>query len=311
MKALTYDGVAKIKVVDKPKPKVESADEAVVKLLRTTICGTDLHIIKGDVPTVNKGRTLGHEGLGVIDEVGSEVKGLKKGDRVLIACITGCSTCSFCQKSMYDQCKRGGWKLGNTLDGTQAEYVRIPFASNNLYPIPPGVDERALLVFSDIIPTGLEVGVIRGNVKPGSTVAIVGAGPVGLACAITAQLYSPKKIVFFDKDDSRLEVAKKLGATDVINPSKGNVRELAAKHFGDLDGFDVVIEAVGVPATFKMCQDLVGIGGNIANVGVHGTKVELEIDRLWSRSTSKLSFMNLGRMGEKLMRMMQIFRWRW
>ncbi|KAK4554468.1 hypothetical protein LTR86_008322 [Recurvomyces mirabilis] len=286
MKALTYDGPGKIKVVDKPTPTVTNPADAVVKLLRTTICGTDLHIIKGDVPTAPAGRTLGHEGIGLVHDIGPEVKSLKKGDRVLIACITSCATCSFCKRSMNDQCKNGGWTLGNTGDGTQAEYVRIPYADANLYHVPKGVDERSLLVFSDILPSGLEVGVLRGGVKPGCTLAIVGAGPVGLACAITAKLYSPRKIVFFDKDEARLEVAKKIGADDCINPTHGDVRDLASKHFGDIDGFDVVIEAVGVPATFKMCQDLVGIGGHLANVGVHGTKVELDIDRLWPRSTT-------------------------
>jgi alcohol dehydrogenase len=286
MKALTYDGKGKIKVVEKPIPTVESTADAVVKLLRTTICGTDLHIIKGDVPTVTQGRTLGHEGVGLVEEVGTEVKQLKKGDKVLIACITSCATCTFCKRSMNDQCKNGGWKLGHTNDGTQAEYVRIPYADANLYKVPDGLDEKSLLVLSDILPTGLEVCTIRGGVKPGDTVAIVGAGPVGLACALTAQLYSPRKIVFFDKDEARLEIARKIGATDCINPTDGNVRDLAKKHFGEIDGFDLAVEAVGVPETFQMCQDLVGIGGHIANVGVHGTKVSLDIDRLWPRSTT-------------------------
>nr|OQO20600.1 hypothetical protein B0A51_12194 [Rachicladosporium sp. CCFEE 5018]OQO22643.1 hypothetical protein B0A51_09947 [Rachicladosporium sp. CCFEE 5018]OQO26004.1 hypothetical protein B0A51_08832 [Rachicladosporium sp. CCFEE 5018] len=289
MKALTYDGKGKIKVVDKPKPEIKNADEAIVKLLRTTICGTDLHIIKGDVPTCEQGRTLGHEGVGIVEDIGSEVKGIKKGDRVLIGCITGCATCSFCKRSMQDQCQHGGWVLGHTIDGTQAEHVRIPFASNNLFPIPQGVSERSLLLYSDILPTGLEVGALRGQVVPGSTVAIVGAGPIGLASAIAARLYSPKKIVFFDRDQSRLDVAKKMGADEVINTSKTSVegvRAMAKQHFGEVDGFDVVIEAVGVPETFQMCQDLVGIGGRIANVGVHGVGVKLDIDRLWPRSTT-------------------------
>ncbi|KAK5686396.1 hypothetical protein LTS10_002514 [Elasticomyces elasticus] len=286
MKALIFDGVGKIKVVDKDKPKVQDPADAVLKMVRTTICGSDLHIIRGHVPTVPNGRTIGHEGIGIVEEIGAEVKGVKKGDKVLIACITSCSTCSFCRKSMNDQCKRGGWTLGNSNDGTQAEYVRIPFADSNLYPVPEGADERSLLVYSDILPTGLEVATLRGGVKPGCSVAIVGAGPVGLACAITAQLYSPRTIVFFDKDENRLEVARSIGATDCINPTKGDVREQASKYFGEIDGFDVVVEAVGVPATFKMCQDLVGVGGHLANVGVHGTKVELDIDRLWPRSTT-------------------------
>ncbi|KXL43806.1 hypothetical protein M433DRAFT_387617 [Acidomyces richmondensis BFW] len=288
MKALVYDGVGKIKVIDKPKPNITSPDQAIVKLTRTTICGTDLHIIKGDVQTVTPGRTLGHEGIGVVEEVGSAVQGFKRGDRVLIGCITGCDTCLFCRKSMRDQCQRGGWQLGNVMDGTQAEYVCIPWATGGLHHIAEGVNERDLLVFSDILPTSYEVGVLRGGIKPGDTVAIVGAGPVGLAAVITAQLYSPKAIVVFDKNDGRLKVAKSLGATDVINSSKGKVRELSKHHFGELDGFDVVIEAVGIPATFQMCQDLVGIGGRIANVGVHGTRVSLDIDKHWPRSISMI-----------------------
>jgi alcohol dehydrogenase len=190
---------------------------------------------------------------------------------------------------LFDACKNGGWQLGHLVDGTQAEYIRMPFADSCLYPVPEGADERSLLVYSDILPTGLEVGVLRGTVKPGSTVAIVGAGPVGLAACICARLYSPKKIVFFDRDQFRLDTAKKLGATDVHKVDNATeAREVSKKHFGDKDGFDVVIEAVGVPDTFLMCQELVGIGGNIANVGVHGTKVDLHIEKLWSRSTSKM-----------------------
>jgi alcohol dehydrogenase len=185
-------------------------------------------------------------------------------------------------------CKNGGWQLGNLIDGTQAEYVRIPFADNCLYNVPKGADERSLLVLSDILPTGLEVGVLRGGVKPGCTVAIVGAGPVGLAALCTAQLYSPRKLVMFDRDESRLEVSRKMGATHTINPSAGqDIKELAKEHFGEIDGFDVVIEAVGVPATFEMCQELVGAGGTIANVGVHGSKVDLHMEKLWARCISK------------------------
>ncbi|EME79313.1 uncharacterized protein MYCFIDRAFT_70716 [Pseudocercospora fijiensis CIRAD86] len=287
MKALTYDGVGKWKVVEKDIPKVKDGHEALVKLVRTTICGSDLHILKGDVPTVEPGRTLGHEGIGIIEETGNEVKNFKKGDRVIIRCITCCGTCTFCKRSMADSCRKGGWILGHTHDGTQAEYVNIRYADTSLYLVPEGVDERSLLVFSDILPTGLEVGVLRGKVTPGCSVAIVGAGPVGLAAGLTAQLYAPSKLVFFDMDDYRLEVAKKMGATHTYNvKGNSNVRALAAEHMGEGDGFDVVCEAVGIPATFNMCEELVGLGGHIANIGVHGTKVDLHIDRLWSRSTT-------------------------
>lgn len=189
---------------------------------------------------------------------------------------------------MLEQCKNGGWRLGHLIDGTQAEYVRIPFADNGLYHVPKGVDERTMLVLSDIVPTGFEVGVLRGGVKPGCTVAIVGAGPVGLAALTTAKLYSPRKLVMFDRDESRLAVAKKMGATHTINPGNGSdVKALAKEHFGEIDGFDVVMEAVGVPATFEMCQDLVGVGGSIANIGVHGTKVDLHMETLWGRGISR------------------------
>lgn len=193
---------------------------------------------------------------------------------------------SFHPHSLYDACKKGGWRLGHLHDGTQAEYILMPFADSCLYPVPKGADERSLLVYSDILPTGLEVGVLRGHVKPGSTVAIVGAGPVGLAAGICAQFYAPKSLVFFDKDEYRLEVAKKIGATATYKISNAKeAREASKEHHGDIDGFDVVIEAVGVPQTWDMCQELVGIGSHIANVGVHGTGVNLAIDRLWPRST--------------------------
>jgi alcohol dehydrogenase len=195
----------------------------------------------------------------------------------------------FTFNSLFDACKKGGWQLGHLVDGTQAEYIRMPFADSCLYPVPEGADERSLLVYSDILPTGLEVGVLRGTVQPGKTIAIVGAGPVGLAAAICARLYSPNKIVFFDRDQFRLDTAKKIGATECYKVDNAKeAREVSKHHFADKDGFDVVIEAVGVPETFMMCQELVGIGGNIANVGVHGTKVDLHIEKLWPRSTSKL-----------------------
>ncbi|KJY02465.1 alcohol dehydrogenase like protein [Zymoseptoria brevis] len=293
MKALIYNGIGKYKVVDKPDPKVQAGTDALVRMVRTTICGSDLHILKGDVPTVTDGRTLGHEGIGVIEEAGADVKNFKKGDRVVIRCITCCATCSHSHEltltSMADACRNdGGWILGHTSDGTQAERVLIKHADASLFMVPPGADERTLLVFSDILPTGLEVGVLRGKVTPGSSVAIVGAGPVGLAAGITAQLYSPRELVFFDLDDHRLSVAKKIGATHVYNTTDcKDIRALAKDHIGEADGFDVVIEAVGIPATFNFCEDLVGVGGNIANVGVHAKPVKLNIDKLWPRSISQ------------------------
>jgi alcohol dehydrogenase len=289
MKALVYNGGGKIAVEDRPEPTIQAPSDAIVKLTRTTICGSDLHIIKGDVPTVKPGRVIGHEGIGIVHSVGPDVKEFKVGDHVLIACITSCLTCTFCRKGTASFCKTGGWQLGHLIDGTQADFVRIPHAEGSLHHVPKHIDERSLLVLSDILPTGLEVGVLRGGVKPGCSVAIIGAGPVGLAALLTAQLYSPSTIMMIDRDDKRLEVARKMGATHTVNPDgeRRNIKELTKEYHGEIDGFDVVIEAVGLPATFEACQQLVGLGGSIANVGVHGIKVDLHLEDLWSRGIRK------------------------
>jgi alcohol dehydrogenase len=262
-----------------PTPVIQAPTDAIVQIVKTTICGTDLHILKGDVPTVEPGRILGHEGVGIVVDTGDAVSNFKKGDRVIISCITSCGKCEYCKKQMYSHCEDGGWILGHRIDGTQAEYVRIPHADNSLYHIPEGSDEEALVMLSDILPTGFEIGVLYGAVKPGDTVAIVGAGPIGMAALLTAQFYSPSRIIMIDLDDSRLEKAKKFGATDIYNSASGNVVEqvLATTK----DGVDVVIEAVGIPATFDICQSLVRPGGHIANVGVHGKPVSFEIQKLW------------------------------
>jgi alcohol dehydrogenase len=284
MKALVYHGAGKRSWEEKPKPSVKDPSDAIVKIGRTTICGSDLHILKGDVPTVTDGRTLGHEGVGTIEEVGPGVSGFKKGDHVIISCITSCSRCEPCKRGMYSHCSNGGgWILGNTIDGTQAEYVRIPFADTSLHAVPSGADEDALVMLSDILPTGFECGVLNGTVKPGDTVAIVGAGPVGLAALLTAQFFSPGEIIMIDLDDNRLEVAKAFGASQAVNSGDGN----AAKRVMALTngkGVDVAIEAVGVPASFDICQDIVAAGGHIANVGVHGKSVTLKLEKLWSRN---------------------------
>jgi alcohol dehydrogenase len=280
MKALVYHGPGKRSWEEKPKPTIQKPTDAVVRVERTTICGTDLHILKGDVPAVTDGRILGHEGLGVVDEVGSAVSSFKKGDRVLISCITADGKCGACKRGMYSHCADGGWILGHLIDGTQAEYVRIPHADNSLYAVPAGVDEDALVMLSDILPTGFEVGVLNGKVKPGDTVAIVGGGPVGLAALLTAQLYAPAEIIMIDLDDNRLEEAKKLGATKVINSGDGKAVEKTKALTGGA-GVDVAIEAVGIPATFDICQEIVAAGGHIANVGVHGKPVSLKLEKLW------------------------------
>ncbi|KAJ2905982.1 hypothetical protein MKZ38_003465 [Zalerion maritima] len=285
MKALVYQGVNKIALAEKPKPALKAPSDAVIKVTKTTICGTDLHIKKGDVPTCVPGTILGHEAVGVVDDAGDGVKSFKKGDHVLISCICSCATCEYCRKGMYSHCTTGGWILGNTIDGTQAEYVRIPHADSSLYRVPEGVDESALVMLSDIYPTGLECGVINSRVSPGSTVAIVGAGPVGLAALITAQMYSPSLLVMVDMDSNRLKVAESFGAHSTVNPGVGDAVEQLMK-LTDGKGYDAVIEAVGVPATFEMCQKLLAPGGTLANVGVHGTKVDLHLETLWAQNIS-------------------------
>jgi alcohol dehydrogenase len=281
MKALVYHGPNNLVLEDKSKPVIIEATDAIVQITTTTICGTDLHILKGDVPSVTDGRILGHEGVGIIDQVGPDVIGFKKGDKVLISLITSCGKCSFCKKGMYSHCINGGWLLGNSIDGTQAEYVRIPFADNGLYLLPPSIDDEAAVMLSCILPTGLECGTLKGQVKPGDIVAIVGAGPVGLAVLLTAKLYSPAEIVMIDLDDNRLAVAHSFGATHIVNSSDGK----AVEHVMALTnsaGVDVAIEAVGISATFDICQAIIAPGGHIANVGVHGKSVDLHLERLWA-----------------------------
>lgn len=284
MKALVYHGPGKRALEEKPKPTIQAPTDAIVKITKTTICGTDLHILKGDVPTVTDGRILGHEGVGVIDQVGEAVGSFRSGDRVLISCITSCGRCANCKKGMYSHCENGGgWVLGNTIDGTQAEHVRIPFADTSLYKIPEGADEEALTMLSDILPTGFECGVQNGKVKPGDIVAIVGAGPIGLATLATAQLYSPAELIMIDLDDNRLEVSKKFGATKTINSNDGRAVE-NVMGLTNGKGVDVAVEAVGIPATFELCQKIVAAGGHIANIGVHGKPATLHLETLWSRN---------------------------
>ncbi len=283
MKALVYHGPGNIQWEDTPKPIVQKPTDAVVRITKTTICGTDLHILKGDVPTVTDGRILGHEGVGVVEEVGSGVDNFSVGDRVIVSCITSCGKCDACKKGMYSHCADGGWILGNTIDGTQAEYVLIPQADLSLYHIPDGSDEEALVMLSDILPTGFECGVLNGKVQPGDTVAIVGAGPVGLAALLTSQFYSPSEIISIDLDDNRLDVAHKFGATKTVNSRDGKAVEKVMELTGG-KGVDVVIEAVGIPQTFEICQEIVTPGGHIANVGVHGKSVELHMEKLWDRN---------------------------
>jgi alcohol dehydrogenase len=283
MNALVYHGPGTMSWEEKPKPTIIKQTDAVVRILKTTICGTDLHILKGDVPEVIDGTILGHEGVGVIEEVGLAVSNFKKGDHVLISCITSCGKCDYCRKGMYSHCEDGGWILGHLIDGTQAEYVRIPHAENSLHHIPAGADEEALVMLSDILPTGFECGVLNGEIKPGDIVAIVGSGPIGLAALLTAQLYSPAEIIMIDPDENRLDVAKTFGATTTLNNNVVDVVE-EIKRLTNGKGVDTAIEAVGIPATFELCTTIVGAGGHVANVGVHGTSATLHLETLWSKN---------------------------
>jgi len=283
MKALVYHGEGRKAWEEKRRPHITTPTDAVVRITTTTICGTDLHILKGDVPTVTEGRVLGHEGVGIVEEVGPAVARLRPGDRVLVSCISADGTCGSCRRGMSSHCTNGGWVLGNTIDGTQAEYVRIPFADTSLYSAPLHVPDDALVMLSDILPTGFECGVLNGHVSPGDVIAIVGAGPIGLATLLTARFYSPSHIIMIDVDDYRLETAKRLGATRAINSAREDpgirVMELTGGR-----GVDVAVEAVGIPTTFDICQAVVAAGGHIASIGVFGKSVELHLERLWSRN---------------------------
>ena len=283
MKALIYKGPGLKAFEEHAKPQLRDPTDAIVRITRTTICGTDLQILKGDVATCTPGRVLGHEGVGIIDAVGEAVTAFKPGDHVLISCVSSCGKCEYCRKGMFSHCTTGGWILGNTIDGTQAEFVRTPHADTSLYPIPEGTDEEALVMLSDILPTGFECGVLNGKVEPGTTVAIVGAGPIGLAALLTAQFYSPAEIIMIDLDDNRLEIARRFGATATINSGDGKAVE-GVMAMTSNRGVDTAIEAVGMPQTFELCEEIIAPGGVIANVGVHGKPVALHLEKLWDRN---------------------------
>ena len=291
MKALVYRGPGKKALEEVPDPKIVAPTDVIVRVDTTTICGTDLHILKGDVPTVTEGRILGHEGVGTVTEIGAAVSTIAVDDRVLISCITACGTCSYCHQGLYAHCLADegapgiGWILGHLIDGTQAELVRVPFGDNSLYKLPAGVSDEAAVMLSDILPTGFEIGVRYGRVKPGDVVAVVGAGPVGLASIMTAGLYGAARIIALDLDANRLEQAKTFGATDVVNNSDDDwIAQVKAMTDGY--GVDVAIEAVGVSETFDACTKIVRPGGSVANVGVHGAPVELALQDLWIMNLS-------------------------
>jgi len=283
MKALIYGGPGLRAWQAAPKPTLRDSSDAVVRITTTTICGTDLHIMKGDLPTITAGRILGHEGIGVVEQVGTGVSEFRVGDKVIISCVTACLKCDFCKRRMYSHCRHGGWILGNTIDGTHAEYVRIPHADGSLHHLPSDGDEEAMVMLSDILPTAFECGVLNGKIQPGDTVAIVGAGPIGLAALLTAQFFSPGAVLMIDVDDNRLQIAQQFGATTLINSSDGTaVDRVMALTSGA--GVDVAIEAVGIPASFDVCQSILAPGGRLANIGVHGKPVQLHLEKLWDRN---------------------------
>jgi len=290
VKALVYHGPGNIALEDCPRPVVTSPSDALVRLVATSLCGTDLHIVRGDLPTIPPGRILGHEGVGIVEAVGSEVREVRPGERVLISLNTSCGRCDFCRRRMPSHCRHGGWALGNTLDGTQAEVVRVPFADNGLYRLPPTLDDASAVLLSCCFPTALECGVVAGAVHPGDRVAIVGAGPVGLATLLACQLYSPAQILVLDIDDHRLEAARALGATAVID-SSGDTAVAKVLELTRGEGVDVAIEAVGLSEAFNLCQAILAPGGRLANLGVHGAPVTLHLENLWASNitvTTKL-----------------------
>jgi alcohol dehydrogenase len=291
VKALLYNGIGDKSWEEVPDPEIIQPTDAIVRIDTTTICGTDLHILKGHVPAVTPGRILGHEGVGTVREVGSAVTNLAVGDRVIISCISSCGSCSYCHQGLYSHCLADegasgiGWIFGHLIDGTQAELVRVPFADNSLYKMPHGVSDESAVMLSDILPTGFEIGVRYGRVKPGDVVAVVGAGPVGLAAMMTAGLYGAARVIAIDLDANRLAHAADFGATDAVNSAYPDWSE-QVRAMTDGLGVDVAIEAVGIPATFTACTKIVRPGGSIANAGVHGTSVELALQDLWIMDVS-------------------------
>jgi alcohol dehydrogenase len=286
MRAIVYHGPGQKAWEEVPMPVVIDDTDAIVRVDAVTICGTDLHILKGDVPAVTDGRILGHEAVGTVESVGAGVKNVAVGDRVLVSCITACGACRYCREGSYGQCLGGGgWILGHKIDGTQAEYVRVPFADTSTHAVPAGVSDEQILMLADILPTGYEVGVLNGHVRPGDVVAVVGAGPIGLSAMLGARLFSPAHVVAIDLADSRLDAAKQFGADVVINNSREDPLTIVRELTGGL-GADVAIEAVGVPATFELCTQLARPGGHIANIGVHGKPATLHLEDLWIRNVT-------------------------
>ncbi len=306
MKALVYHGPGAKAWEEVPEPKIEQATDVIVRMDTTTICGTDLHILKGDVPAVTPGRILGHEGVGTVTEVGSAISDLSVGDQVILSCISACGHCDFCKRGVYSHClgtegaAGTGWIFGHLIDGTQAEFVRVPYAETSVYKLPAEVSPQLGTLLSDILPTGHEIGVQYGQIKAGDVVAVIGTGPVGLAAIATAGLYGPSRVIAIDLDANRVQQARKFGATDGVLSSDPDWKQQVLALTDGL-GVDVAIEAVGIPATFNMCVDIVRPAGHVANVGVHGKPVELALQDLWiSNIVISMGLVNTNTLGTLL-----------
>ena len=286
MNALVYHGPGQRAWEQVPDPVIVEPTDAIVRIDVATICGTDLHILKGDVPETTPGTILGHEAVGTIVEVGAAVTTLVPGDQVLVSCITSCGRCRFCKEGHYGLCTGGGgWIFGHTIDGLQAELARVPFADTSVYKLPEGLTPEDVIFLADILPTAYEVGVLNGGIQPGDTVAVVGAGPIGLASIMTARLFTPSRVIAIDLADARLDKAREFGADVTINNGVEDVPALIQELTGGL-GVDVAIEAVGVPETFELCAEIVRAGGRVANVGVHGHPATLHLETLWIRDVT-------------------------
>jgi alcohol dehydrogenase len=304
MKAVRYYGPGDRRLEEVPDPRIQDATDVIVRVRTTTICGTDLHILKGDVPEVRPGTVLGHEAVAVVEEVGAAVRHFRPGDRVIVPAITACGTCSYCRRQMYGQCESGGgWIFGHLIDGLQAERARVPFADTSLYPVPPELADEDVIFLTDILPTGYECGIVRGQVKAGDAVAIVGSGPIGLSALLTSRLHGPRLVIVIDRDDSRLELARSLGADHTLNPLRQDVKREVMALTGA--GVDVAIEAVGIPETFELCTELVCPGGRVANIGVHGRPATLHLETLWIRDITITTQLVDGYSIPLLLRMVQ------
>ena len=286
MKALVYHGPGERGWDTVADPTIVDPTDAIVRIDTSTICGSDLHILKGDMPETLPGTVLGHEAVGTILEIGAAVTTVAPGDRVLLSCVSACGRCRYCKESRYGQCLGGGgWIFGHTINGLQAELARVPFADNSVYKFPATLGDEQVLFLADILPTAFEVGVLNGTITPGDVVAIIGAGPVGLSAILTAALYTPGRIVAIDLADGRLESALRFGADITINNGRDDPIALVMDLTDGL-GADIALEAVGVPQTFELATELIRPGGHVANIGVHGHSATLHLEKLWTRDVT-------------------------